>query len=611
MRYSAPQASIPRYFGSSFETQSVRSVVPADHRIRPVPRKPTLLRELSRESARTKHLLPEHPARTRFAPSPTGNLHLGSLRTALFNYLLARRTKGQFLLRIEDTDQKRTILGAESRICNDLQWAGLQWDEGPTVGGPYGPYRQSERTELYQDYADKLLESSLGYRCFCSAERLDSLFRSRHEKGLPLGYDRRCTHLAREESDDRAHRGESHVVRLRAPDTYPPWHDYVYGHIGNLGKHRPKTLIHDAVYDDPIMLKSDRHPTYHLANVVDDHLMKITHVIRGSEWTSSTPIHIALYNAFGWNPPVFGHVPLLVDEKHQKLSKRNLDTDISTFREKLGILPEALLNFAVLLGWSHKHKSDVFSLRRLEKLFYMKFTKGNTVVSFGKLEFLQKRHARQYVAEGGEHFDQMVKAVSSHLRKLCDEKHISATLGSRRLEDVVGFLLRAGSNVYVSAEVFALHSANFFNPFPERRKYESHESKYPLSSLRVAAASFLLIPDQQWTATVLWSHIAAMEPPVIEAEAEAKAKAKAEGESNHKDGNAKAWTAEVCRFVRWSLMGRHGGPPLADLMEIMGSNICHERIRSAIESTLKQEQVDHVEQPSVQTVAAVVKKDNP
>jgi len=369
------------------------------------------------------------------------------------------------------------------------------------------------------------------------------------------------------------------------------------------------------------MIKSDGHPTYHLANVVDDHLMKITHVIRGSEWTASTPIHIALYEAFGWDPPIFGHVPLLVDENHQKLSKRNLDTDIATFREKQEIFPDALVNFAVLLGWSHKQKSDVLPLRRLEKLFYLKFTKGNTVVFFGKLNFLQKRYARQYIAEGGEQFRQMVKAVSSHLRKLCDEKDISATLGSRRLEDVVGFLLRAGSDVYLSAEAFALHSANIFNPFPERLNYESALSEFPLSSLRVAAASFLLIPEQQWTATVLWHHIAAMKPPVIEAEAGAEAEAESEAEqaeaeaetmaeSNQIARNAKAWRSEVCRFVRWSLMGRHGGPPLAELMEIMGRNICHERIKSAIESTLKQEQVDHVEQPSVQTVAAVAKRDS-
>jgi glutamyl-tRNA synthetase len=599
MRYSAPQAFIPRYIGSSCEAQFVRSVAVSNRRIRRLPRRPTSLREAS-SSTPARHLLPDHPARTRFAPSPTGNLHLGSLRTALFNYLLARRTKGQFLLRIEDTDQKRTIPGAERRIYSDLQWAGLQWDEGPTVGGPYGPYRQSERTEIYQDYAGRLLESRSAYRCFCSPERLDTLSRSRHEKGLPLGYDRKCAHLSVDESADRAHKGEGHVVRLRTPDTYPPWYDFVYGNIGTSGKQMPKTLIEDAVYDDPIMIKSDGYPTYHLANVVDDHLMKITHVIRGSEWTTSTPLHIALYKAFGWNPPIFGHVPLLVDEKHQKLSKRNLDTDIATFRDKQGILPDALVNFAVLLGWSHQQKSDVFSLRRLEELFNLKFTKGNTIVSSGKLQFLQKYYARQYIAEGGEQFHQMVKTVCSLLRELCDEKHISTTLGSRRLEDVVGLLLQADSNAYATAEAFALRSASFFDPFPERLSYQSSGSKYWPSSLRVAAASFLLIPDQQWIASVLRDHIAAIKPPAMEAEAESYQTAE----------NAKAWKSEVFRFMRWSLMGRHQGPPIPDLMEIMGRDVCYERIKSAIKRTFEQEQVEHVEQPSVRPFAAVAERDS-
>jgi glutamyl-tRNA synthetase len=591
----------------------VRSVVLINHRISPVPRKLTLLREVSFLTP-TQHPLPKYPARTRFAPSPTGNLHIGSLRTALFNYLLAKRTKGQFLLRIEDTDQKRTIPGAESRICSDLQWAGLQWDEGPIVGGPYGPYRQSERTRLYQDHAGWLLESGFVYRCFCSAERLDSLFRSRHEKGLPLGYDRKCAHISLEESADRAQQGESHVLRLRAPDIYPPWYDFVFGDTGNSGNHRPKNLVDDAVYDDPIMLKSDGHPTYHLANVVDDHLMKITHVIRGSEWTSSTPIHIALYKAFGWDPPAFGHVPLLVDGKRQKLSKRNFDTDIATFREKHEVFPDALLNYAVLLGWSHQQKSDELPLRRLEEIFELKFTRGDTVIFLGKLRYLQKRYARLYIAEGGEQFHQMVKAVSSHLHKLCDEKHISATCGSRRLEDVVGFLLRADASVYVSAEAFARHSVKYFSPLPERLNYDSALSKYPLADVRVAAASFLLIPDEQWTSAVLGDHIEAIKPPAMEAEAGAEAEAKAEAEAGAESkqiaGNAKAWKAAVCRFMRWSLMGDYVSPPLGALMEMMGRKICHERIKDAIEKASEQEQVDHVKRPRPRTAAAVAKKNS-
>ena len=330
-----------------------------------------------------KARLPDTPARTRFAPSPTGNLHLGSIRTALFNYLLARRTKGQFLLRIEDTDQKRTIPGAEERLFEDLQWAGLHWNDGPLVGGSYGPYRQSERTQLYQEHVKPLLQNGKAYRCFCSAERIKSFNEARHAEGLPLGYDRKCKHVALAEAEDRAHNGESHVIRFLVPKEYPRYHDLIYGKSGHGSNKTKKLLLESPVYDDPILLKSDGFPTYHFANIVDDHLMKITHVIRGSEWMTSTPLHIALYEAFAWAPPEYAHVPLLVDKTGAKLSKRNADTDIASFRAR-GIFPEALTNFTALLGWSHQGKNDVMDLAELSETFDLKITKGNTIVSFEK-----------------------------------------------------------------------------------------------------------------------------------------------------------------------------------------------------------------------------------
>lgn len=316
--------------------------------------------------------VPASPARTRFAPSPTGFLHLGSLRTALFNYLLARKTGGQFLLRVEDTDQKRTVPGAVERLCSDLQWAGLQWDEGPdTIGGRHGPYKQSERTGLYQEHANKLLESGHAYRCFCTAERLDVLARQRQQLGLPTDYDRQCAGIQKEESDSRAHAGEAHVIRLLAPEQYPEVNDLVYGKIGkgrtpaNGGPNIGVTYKHGEVaYEDPVLLKSDGRPTYHLANVVDDHYMDITHVVRATEWLSSTPKHLALYDAFSWTAPAFAHVGLLVDEAGHKLSKRNFDTDVAHYRN-MGILPSTLVNFVALLGWSHNQRSDIMTLDEL------------------------------------------------------------------------------------------------------------------------------------------------------------------------------------------------------------------------------------------------------
>lgn len=314
-----------------------------------------------------KSKLPTTPARTRFAPSPTGYLHLGSLRTALFNYLLAKKTGGQFLLRIEDTDQKRTVPGAVERLCSDLKWAGLDWDEGPdSQDSSYGPYLQSQRTKLYRDHAHKLLHSGHAYRCFCSATRLDDLARRRKELGLPTDYDRQCAGISKKSSDARAAAGESHVIRLLAPDVYPDVYDLVYGRIGKAkGPNAGVIVKHGEIaYEDPVLLKTDGHPTYHLANVVDDHHMDITHVVRATEWISSTPKHLALYEAFGWTPPEFAHVGLLVDEAGHKLSKRNFDTDIDHFRE-MGILPSTLVNFVALLGWSHGQRSDVMTLDQL------------------------------------------------------------------------------------------------------------------------------------------------------------------------------------------------------------------------------------------------------
>lgn len=406
--------------------------------------------------------LPSKPARTRFAPSPTGYLHLGSLRTALFNYLLAKATGGQFLLRIEDTDQKRTVADAETRLYRDLRWAGLQWDEGPEAGGPYGPYRQSERSQLYQEHAHKLLENGHAYRCFCSSERLNALAQQRHKMGMATDYDRTCAGIPKEEADDRAAKGESHVVRLRVPEQYPAYKDLVYGAFKPLKR---RGHVVETAYEDPILLKSDGLPTYHLANVVDDHHMKITHVIRGSEWMPSTPKHIAMYNAFGWTPPQFAHVGLLVDEQGNKLSKRNFDTDITAFQE-MEIFPETLTNFAALLGWSHQEKSDIMNLEDLVKNFSLKFTKGNTTVTFGKLHFLQRKHAALRAKAGGEPLMDMVQNVVNLLTGP-ESTYKSGDLGvlqgdSLLLDEYVQKVIQADPENYTNANEWVYRNAFMF-----------------------------------------------------------------------------------------------------------------------------------------------------
>ncbi|RMZ70422.1 hypothetical protein GMOD_00000511 [Pyrenophora seminiperda CCB06] len=414
----------------------------------------------SRRSISLKSPLPTSPARTRFAPSPTGYLHLGSLRTALFNYLLAKKTGGQFLLRIEDTDQKRTIPDAEQRLFDDLRWAGLQWDEGPQVGGPYGPYKQSERTAIYRDHAHRLLESHHAYRCFCSAERLNALAQHRHSLGIATDYDRTCATIPKEESDDRASKGEPHTIRLKVPDQYPTYKDLIYGTFQPLKRRAHAT---ESAYEDPILLKSDGMPTYHLANVVDDHLMEITHVIRGSEWMPSTPKHIVLYRAFGWTPPAFAHVGLLVDEAGNKLSKRNFDTDIAAFRE-MEIFPETLTNFAALLGWSHKEKSDVMDLQTLVDKFSLKFTKGNTTVTFGKLHFLQRKHATLRVQAAGSGLDDMVNDVANLLTSP-DSPYSDwhSLIAAPMPHDHIRKIIQADAENYTNANEFLYRNAFFFS----------------------------------------------------------------------------------------------------------------------------------------------------
>lgn len=491
----------------------------------------------------SKAALPTTPARTRFAPSPTGYLHLGSLRTALFNYLLAQRTGGQFLLRIEDTDQKRTVPDAEQRLFQDLRWAGLQWDEGPEVGGPYGPYKQSERSAIYKDHAQKLLDSGNAYRCFCSAERLNALAEHRHKLGLATDYDRTCASIATHESDDRAHRGESHTIRLKVPDQYPTYTDLIYGTFRPLKK---RGHVTESSFEDPILLKSDGLPTYHLANVVDDHLMSITHVIRGSEWMPSTPKHIAMYHAFGWTPPEFAHVGLLVDENGNKLSKRNFDTDITAFKE-MEIFPETLTNFAALLGWSHKEKSDVMDLKTLVKNFSLKFTKGNTVVTFGKMQFLQRKHALVRAQQGGEKLQEMVASVSQLLTSpespYQDWKKV---VGSPFPDDYITAIIRADGENYTNANEFLYRNSYFFTPL---RPFHKAPPVTTSSDIPMRVQMLAEVEEQDWSRENLMQKVR----HVIDGRAEGKAGSK-----------------DVYHYLRKTLTGQDHGMRIFDIMIILG-----------------------------------------
>ncbi|MFU0800999.1 MAG: glutamate--tRNA ligase [Xylanivirga thermophila] len=324
--------------------------------------------------------------RTRFAPSPTGYMHIGNLRTALYAYLIAKKHNGKFILRIEDTDQGRYVEGAVDVIYNTLNIVGMKHDEGPDIGGPYGPYVQSERQDIYKEYAQKLVESGDAYYCFCTKERLENLRHDCEARKMPFKYDGYCRSLSKAEIEDRIANGEEYVIRQRIPDRgVTTFKDEVYG----------KIAVENETLDDNILIKSDGMPTYNFANVVDDHLMGITHVVRGSEYLSSTPKYNLLYKAFGWEIPNYIHLPLIMKDNGKKLSKREGDASFEDFYNK-GYLKEAIINYIALLGWSPGTEQEVFTLDELIQAFSIKgLNKSSAIFDPNKLRWMNGEHIRR------------------------------------------------------------------------------------------------------------------------------------------------------------------------------------------------------------------------
>ncbi|MBR6349709.1 MAG: glutamate--tRNA ligase [Lachnospiraceae bacterium] len=324
--------------------------------------------------------------RTRYAPSPTGRMHVGNLRTALYEYLIARHVGGEFVLRIEDTDQERFFEGALDIIYRTMEETGLDYDEGPDKPGDCGPYVQSERvTEgIYMKYAKMLVEKGEAYYCFCTKERLESLKTTVAGKEIML-YDKHCLHLSKEEIQANLDAGMPFVIRQNIPNEgTTSFFDDIYGEI----------TVENAELDDMVLIKSDGYPTYNFANVVDDHLMRITHVVRGNEYLSSTPKYIRLYQAFGWEPPVFVHLPLITDEEHHKLSKRSGHSSFEDLVEQ-GFIPEAIVNYIALLGWSPEDNNEIFSLKELiEKFDYTRINKSPAVFDMVKLRWMNGEYVK-------------------------------------------------------------------------------------------------------------------------------------------------------------------------------------------------------------------------
>ncbi len=324
--------------------------------------------------------------RTRIAPSPTGDPHVGTAYVALFNRALARKHGGQFVLRIEDTDRERSHRKSEAMIFESLRWLGLDWDEGPDVGGPFAPYRQTERSQIYKQHADELLQKGAAYACFCTRERLDSLREEQKAKKQNFGYDGLCSSLDPGDAAKRRAAGEPSVVRLKMPRQGELLvHDLLRGEI----------RFEAAQVDDQVLLKSDGFPTYHLAVVVDDHLMKISHVIRAEEWLSSLPKHLQLYKGFGWEPPIHCHLPLLRNADRSKISKRKNPVSIDYYR-RAGFLPEAILNYLALMGFSMPDEREEFSVAEFtEALVLERISLGGPVFDLQKLAWLNGKYLRR------------------------------------------------------------------------------------------------------------------------------------------------------------------------------------------------------------------------
>lgn len=475
------------------------------------------------------------PPRVRVAPSPTGDPHVGTAYVALFNLVYARRHGGKLVIRIEDTDRERSTEGSEQAILDALRWLGLSWDEGPDCGGPFGPYRQSERLASYREHVDRLLKEGHAYRCFCTRERLDEVRRAQAAAKAAFGYDRHCRALDPSEADARAAAGEAHVVRMKVPlSGKTSFHDELRGEIE----------FDNAQIDDQVILKSDGYPTYHLANVVDDHLMEITDVIRGEEWITSTPKHVLLYGALGWAPPRFYHLGLLRNPDKSKLSKRKNPVSVFHYRD-LGYLPQTFLNFLGTLGFSLGDDRERFTLQEMIDGFdWSRVSTGGPVFDQQKLE-----------AFNGDD----IRALDDDaLHRLLSE----TVLAPERLLPMV----RLAHERMPRLDDFLPYVAFFFGgsldygPVLDKLKLKKRTRKEVTTILKV----FL---DE------------------IERDRQARAfTAEALEQFGRSFCERHEWkTKEVFTLLRLAVTGRTAAPPLFDTMAVCGKDRCRLRIRDVIE----------------------------
>ncbi len=429
--------------------------------------------------------------RVRFAPSPTGYLHVGGARTALFNWLFARHHNGTFILRIEDTDRKRYEPEAVGSILQSLRWLGLEWDEGPEVGGDYGPYYQSQRLALYQKYAQQLVDDGHAYRCYCSPERLALTREERRSRGEPnLGYDRHCRYLTARERAEYEAQGIVPVVRLKVPlEGQTSFHDVLHG----------DTIVDNARLDDLVLLKSDGYPTYHLANVVDDHLMEISHIMRADEWLPSVPKHVLLYDAFGWEIPIYAHLPIILSPTGKgKLSKRHgavspVGTNhrgvaVHEFRQQ-GYLPEAMVNFLALVGWAYDNKTEFFTRQELIEEFDLAgVSKSPAAFSYDKLEWMNGVYIRALSQDAL--YERLIPFLASGLGM--EERELRERKEAREVVPLIQERLKKLTEAAEWVDFFFVDQISYEPALLVGKKMTAAES---LAALRKARETLAALPD--------------------------------------------------------------------------------------------------------------------
>jgi len=418
--------------------------------------------------------------RTRIAPSPTGDdLHVGNVYTALFNYIWSKKHKGKFIVRIEDTDRLRFVPQTEARILTSLRWLGFDYDEGPDIGGTFAPYRQSERLPIYQKYALKLIEANHAYYCFCTSERLEKLRKQQQEHKLPTMYDGLCKEIPLAEARRRA-ATEPNVIRLNVPDKGETiFSDMIRG----------KIHFQNVLLDDQVLIKSDGYPTYHLAVVVDDYLMQVTHVIRGEDWISSTPKHVILYWAFGWTLPYFAHLPLLRNPDKSKLSKRRNPVWTSWYREQ-GYLPEALLNYLGTMTWSMPDGRDMFSIAEMIEVFDITKIKTTApIFDLEKLSWLNGQYIRQLPTK------ELAARLIAYLPKGTDTKLIRklVPLAQPRMKTLAEFTHYVGPFVSFMPALLSNQEKNITREF-----VAEYELLLPWKSKKLETAAKKLVTQKNW-----------------------------------------------------------------------------------------------------------------